>query len=286
MAALLFSYWPGAGRGSAASGHQQIQAKDQRVAVLLFHAVDYVSTNPNSMSLDQLEATFQALKTCGYHPITLQQFHDFIDGKAAVPPKAVLITFDDGYRDTYQCVLPLTKKFNYPAVVFAITKWFDTYRRPEPSRPHLSVQEAVYLSQSGLWSIGGHSYEGHRLGMSGNYVQGPYYVTKLWKSPEDRLETEAEYKARVWNDIVLDRAALKRLGITEPLDFAYPYGAFNRDVVKMLNEAGYIYLYLNEPGLSRPGQDPSYIYRITAGRNAHETMALLGWYFSQTEKDD
>ena len=286
LVTIFFSCQPGIGSDSASAGKQLVQAKDQRVAVLLFHAVDYVSTNPNSMSLDQLEMTFQALKTCGYHTITLQQFHDFLDGKANVPSKAVLITFDDGYRDIYQCVLPLTKKFNYHAVVFAVTKWFDVYRRPEPSRSHLSVHDAVYLSQSGLWSIGGHSYEGHRLGMSGNYVQGPYYVTKLWKGTENRLETEAEYKARVWNDIVLDRAALKRVGIAEPLDFAYPYGAFSQDVVKMLNEAGYVYLYLNEPGLNKPGEDPSYIYRITAGRNVHETMALLGWYFSQKEKDN
>ncbi|MDD4239712.1 MAG: polysaccharide deacetylase family protein, partial [Desulfotomaculaceae bacterium] len=145
----------------------------------------------------------------------------------------------------------------------------------------LSVQEAGCLYESGLWSIGGHTYDGHRLGMSGNYVQGPYYVTNIWKGPEDRLETEAEYKARIWNDITLERAVLMRMGIDEPLDFAHPYGEFNEDVVKMLNEAGYKYLYLNVPGLNKPGQDPSLIYRITAGCNVHETMALLDWYFSQ-----
>jgi peptidoglycan/xylan/chitin deacetylase (PgdA/CDA1 family) len=284
LVTILFSCWPSTGRGSDASGQQQIQAKDQRVAVLVFHAVDDVSTNPNSISLDQLEKTFQSLKTRGYHIITLQQFHDFIDGKAAVPPKAVLLTFDDGYQDIYQCVLPLTKKFNYPAVVFTVTKWFDTYYRPEPSHPHLSVQEAESLLQSGLWSIGGHTYDGHRTVMSGNYLQGPYYSTKQWKGAENCLETEAEYKARVWNDITLDRAVLKKLGVAEPLDFAFPYGAFNQDIVKMLNEAGYKYLYLyNEPGLNKPGQDPSYIYRIIASRNANETMALLDWYFSQKE---
>lgn len=284
LAAIIFSGRPGTGEGSTVQGQQLALAKDQRVAVLLFHAVDYVSTNPNSMSLEQLEMTFEALKTCGYNTITLEQFHDFLDGKAPVPPKAVLITFDDGYRDIYQCVLPLTKKFNYYAVVFAVTKWFDTYHLPEPSRPHLSIQEAAYLCESGLWSIGGHSYEGHRLVMSGNYVQGPYYTTRLWKGAENRLETEEEYKARVWSDIILDRAALQRLGIVEPRDFAYPYGACNQEVVKMLHEAGYVYLYLNKPGLNKPGQDLSGIYRITAGRDAHETMALLGWYFSREEE--
>lgn len=259
----------------------KIKNGDQRVAVLLFHAVDLHYTNPNAMSLKDLEATFQALKDCDYKPIPLEQFHDFIEGKTTVPPKAVLLTFDDGYQDIYESVLPLTKKYNYPAVVFTITKWFSPHPRPEPSRKHLNVAEAGELLKSGLWSIGGHSYEGHHQVTGANNVQGPYYVTRAWKGVENRLESEAECKARVWSDISLDRAALKRVGGTEPRDFAYPYGAFNSDVVKMLNEAGYIYLYTNEPGLNKAGQEPSYIRRISAGRSAHETMALLGWYFSQ-----
>ncbi|MDD4238910.1 MAG: polysaccharide deacetylase family protein, partial [Desulfotomaculaceae bacterium] len=177
LASLFFSCRTATGSESVLPEQQLELAKDQRVAVLLYHAVDDDPDNLYSTSPEQLELTFQALKTSGYHPITLEQFHDFIDGKVAVPPKSVLITFDDGYRDIYEYVLPLTERFNYPAVVFAVTKWFDTYYRPEPSRPHLSVQEAGCLYESGLWSIGGHTYDGHRLGMSGNYVQGPYYVT-------------------------------------------------------------------------------------------------------------
>lgn len=272
---------PGASKPAVRQEANKTNYGDQRVAVLLFHAVDYHSANPNTMSLADLEATFQALKDCGYKPIHLEQFHAFIEGRASVPPKAVLLTFDDGYRDIFESIYPLTKKFNYPAVVFAITKWFDLRPRPEPSRQHLNVAEAGVLLKSGLWSIGGHSYEGHHRVTGANNFQGPYYVTRAWKGVENRLESEAEYKARVWSDISLDRAALKRAGVSEPLDFAYPYGAFNSDVVKMLNEAGYIYLYMNEPGLNKAGQDPSYIRRISAGRSAHETMALLGWYFSR-----
>lgn len=283
LSVIFFLYLPDPGASKPAFRQEAVKTEyqDQRVAVLLFHAVEHSSDNPNAMSLKDLEATFQALKDCGYKPIHLEQFHAFIDGRAVLPRKAVLITFDDGYRDIYENILPLTKKYNFPAVVFTVTKWFDPYPRPEPSRRHLNGREAGELLKSGLWSIGGHSYEGHRPVTGANNVQGPYYVTRAWRGIENRLESEAEYKARVWSDISLDRAALKRIGVSEPLDFAYPYGAFNSDVVGMLNEAGYTYLYMNEPGLNKPGQDPSYIYRISAGRDAHETMALLGWYFSR-----
>lgn len=283
LGAIFFAALPEPGAARPVFHQEAVKTEygDQRVAVLLFHAVDLNSANPNAMSLKELEATFQAMKERGYKPIPLEQFHAFLRGEGRVPPKAVLITFDDGYSDIYESVLPLTKKYNYPAVVFTITKWFDPYPRYEPSRPHLDAKEAGELLQSGLWSIGGHSYEGHREVAGAANVPGPYYVTRMWRSAEKRLESESEYRARVWVDISLDRAALERVGVTRPQDFAYPYGAFTPDVVKMLNQAGYVYLYMNEPGLNKPGQDPSYIYRISAGRTAHQTMALLGWYFSK-----
>lgn len=271
---------PGFSQPAAKQEVLEVKNDEPGVAVLLFHAVDKDSDNPNALNLKDLEATFQALKDSHYKPISLEEFHAFIDGRSGVPKKAVLITFDDGYRDIYETVLPLTKKFRFPAVVFTIDKWFDPYPRTENSRRHLNVEEAGELLKYG-WSIGGHSYDGHRLVPAGHNAQGPFYVTRMWLENERRFETDAEYKARVWSDISLDRVALKRAGVSEPVDFAFPYGAFNTDVVNMLNEAGYTYLYMDKPGLNRRGQDPSYICRITAGRSSHETMALLGWHFSQ-----
>jgi len=278
---------PGLGPSSAARLQaRQSMSPSQQVAVLVFHAVGDDQANSNVMKLKDLEETFQALNDYSYHPVSLEQFHAFINGRATIPPKAVLLTFDDGYRDIYNYVLPLTKRFNYPAVVFTISKWFDRYPRPEYSREHLSTEEAGELLKSGLWQIGGHSYDGHRLVKGAGKEKGAYLVTRAWLEEESRLETEAEYRARVWKDISLNTTALKTAGISEPRDFAFPYGAFNSDLVKMLNEAGYTYLYTNNPGLNRPGQDPSYIYRISAGRNSYETITILENYFKQNGNDD
>jgi peptidoglycan/xylan/chitin deacetylase (PgdA/CDA1 family) len=38
-----------------------------------------------------------------------------------MPPRAVCITFDDGYRSTHDLALPILKKFNLPATVFVTT---------------------------------------------------------------------------------------------------------------------------------------------------------------------
>ncbi len=275
---------PGAAGAPAWQEKSSFAGSGQAVAVLLFHAVEDGDKtdfqNGNVITIEELENTFFLLKNCGYCPISLEEFHSFLEGKEEVPPKAVLLTFDDGYADVYEKVLPLTQKYSFPAVVFAVSKWFDPYPRPEESRRHLSCEEAKELLASGLWQVGGHGYEGHRLVAGAGGRTGPFYTTRAWLASEGRVETGAEYRARVWSDLVLERAALARAGVQEARDFAFPYGAFNGELVRMLNEAGYTYLYTNKPGLNRAGQDKSHIYRLTASPRSYETLAELAWLFA------
>ncbi len=42
-----------------------------------------------------------------------------------LPPKAVLLTFDDGYLSFYTRVYPLLRAFNYPAVLGVVGAWID-----------------------------------------------------------------------------------------------------------------------------------------------------------------
>lgn len=255
--------------------------EQQEVAVLTLHASEADPSGKYIMSLAELQKTFQALKDNGFHPISLEQFHAFIDNGATVPERAVLLTFDDGYRDVYENVFPLTKRYNYPAVSFAVTKWFDRYPRPEISREHLTVDEAGELLGSGLWQIGGHSYDGHRVIRTIHNQEGPFLVTLGYQERDFHLESEGEYQARVWQDISMNTAVLKLVGVKEAQDFAFPYGAYDDNLVKMLNEAGYKYLYTNEPGLNNPGQDPSAIRRINAAYTAKETIEILERYFKK-----
>ncbi len=251
-------------------------SSDQRVAVITFHAVSKdFEPNPTVISQDELEKTFQLMQQRGYRPINLEQFHGFIDGKIGVPQKAVLITFDDGYEDNFLLAYPMAQKYNFPAVIFAVAKWFSDYPRPEPHRPHLSADQAKTLMAKGLWSIAGHSYDGHRK-VSGEKGPGSFYTTMV--ADNVYRESDLEYKARLWTDVSLTAFTLEKFGV-KPVDFAFPYGSYNDTIKEILLKSGYKYFYTNDPGLNSPGQDPKHIFRLSSAPTADENLALLDYYF-------
>lgn len=55
-----------------------------------------------------------------YNVVSLEQVLQARRGKAALPPRALLVTFDDGWADTADCALPELRRAGLPAVVFVV----------------------------------------------------------------------------------------------------------------------------------------------------------------------
>lgn len=50
----------------------------------------------------------------------------WLEEKGSLPPRPVLLTFDDGYRDNYEVVFPLLRQRGIPATFFLATAHMDT----------------------------------------------------------------------------------------------------------------------------------------------------------------
>ncbi|MDQ7036278.1 MAG: polysaccharide deacetylase family protein [Anaerolineae bacterium] len=60
-----------------------------------------------------------------FNVIDLATLHAHIVDEKALPERALLITFDDGYMDNYTNALPVLKKYGLPAVIFIVTGSMD-----------------------------------------------------------------------------------------------------------------------------------------------------------------
>ena len=66
-------------------------------------------------------------------PISLAHWREARTGRASLPPRPVLVTFDDGYRSVLTEALPVLERYEVPAVVFGCAEpiergerfWFD-----------------------------------------------------------------------------------------------------------------------------------------------------------------
>ena len=60
-----------------------------------------------------------------YRVISLEEAAKTLRAEGTLPKNAVVITFDDGYRDNYTLALPLLEKYRAPATVFLVTSAID-----------------------------------------------------------------------------------------------------------------------------------------------------------------
>lgn len=76
----------------------------------------------------QFEAQLALLAREGWQTLSLREFAAAARGLAPVPPKAVLLTFDDGYADFHRVAWPLARKYGLKVNLFLTTGWVG---RPE-----------------------------------------------------------------------------------------------------------------------------------------------------------
>lgn len=74
----------------------------------------------------QLEAELKFLTTY-YTPVSLQDVLAASDGRG-LPPRAILVTFDDGYASVLESAVPLCRKLGLPAIFFVNAAFLDNER--------------------------------------------------------------------------------------------------------------------------------------------------------------
>lgn len=265
----------------------------QSFRVLCYHDIrddvkESFKTFPDSTALgtQDLINQFTWLQENGYHPVSLQQIVDARAGRAALPDKAVLLTFDDGYQSVYTKVFPLLKQFNFPAVVAIVGEWIETPADKKVSygddlvpRDHFATWgELREMLASGLVEIASHTHDLHK-GIVANPQQNliPAVVTHAYLAGEKRYETDAEYAARIRSDMRSNVELIDRDLHVKPRVMVWPYGMYNAAAVQWAAEAGMPIAMTLDAGPNTPEQPLSQIRRslVTFNFSLQDLMQTL-----------
>ena len=160
-------------------------------------------------SPEGFERQLVRLRQRGYRFVSLADLVEGIRKNRIEQAKTVVVTFDDGWVDNFIYALPILKRLAIPATFFCTTRHLQ---KGGEDAKKMNVAQLRELLAAGM-TIGGHSHTHPNL-------------AKL------AMETAREEIAGCKKD--LEQA----LGI-EVRFFAYPGGAFNRDVARLTQEAGY-----------------------------------------------
>jgi peptidoglycan/xylan/chitin deacetylase (PgdA/CDA1 family) len=98
---------------------------DRTLRVLTYHKVNDLQPNPITVPIATFARQMALLGELGYQPVPLEAVLDHYVNGAPLPRKAVLITFDDGYRDNLENATPILLHHGYPAVIFVPTGFLD-----------------------------------------------------------------------------------------------------------------------------------------------------------------
>ena len=133
------------------------------VDILMFHSVAEArgaTSRPTSVAPGDFAAQMQALAGSGLPVISLDRLAAARGGGAALPPRSVILTFDDGFRDFAAAAWPLLRDRGWPVCVYLPTGSLgghESWRgRADPPRPLLGWEMIERLAGEGV-TFGAHS---------------------------------------------------------------------------------------------------------------------------------
>lgn len=211
------------------------------IPVLMYHRVVDAPVACSRYNIyvtrEEMDWQLAALQRRGF---TTTTFRDLWQGEK--PRKPVILTFDDGYQDNHDNLLPLLQKYRAKAVIYALgdrgirdNAW--DIPAGEPPAPLMDDAQLRACHDSGLIEIGSHGLRHSHL-------------PTLTDTELQRELQESKYH-------------LERVTNAPILSFAYPYGDYGDREAAAVTQAGYQFGIGTVNGPRRFVEDRFRIRRIT-----------------------
>lgn len=194
--------------------------------ILCYHAI---KKNPKSMweiGINDFDMQMNYLFQNQYKTVSLQDVKKWLYQGNPLPPKAILLTFDDWDESHYEIAFPILKKYNFVATFNVVSK-----RIGDPT----SIERLTEVIAYGC-SVASHSVSHFSLVMMN--------------------------AKKMQQELTKSKADIERLTNTSVDFFCYPFGNFNKAVIDALKKAGYAGALTTVPGKNYENTAPFELRRI------------------------
>ena len=222
-----------------------------RLPILMYH---YVSTPPAgadeyrldlSVTPEQFAAQLAWLRDNGYRTVSLDDAYSALARGRPLQPRAVVLTFDDGYADAYKNAFPLLRQFGMTATFFVVTEWIDE------ARPgYLTWAQVREMAAAGM------SIQSHSL-----------------SHPD--LANGCDYNCLVYQILGSVETIQAETGI-RPRFFCYPSGRYNAAVMQVASQVGIVAAVTTQGGTLHTSDKLLELKRVRMrGTTSVDTFAWL-----------
>lgn len=231
-------------------------AAGQRFVSIAFHDVvdDPAALTGDAVTTDSLVGFFDFLQATGWTAISLDDVDAARRGERALPDRAILISFDDGYASLYRRVFPLALAYRMPVVAALVGAWVDApagavvaYGDQRVPREHFVTWAQVREMQaSGLVEIASHSHDLHR-GLLAN-PQGNQLPAAVSRQFSDSgYEDDAAYRQRLVDDLSRSRDLIARETGRPPRTLVWPFGRYGAVALTVAQSLGFRFALTLDP---------------------------------------
>lgn len=218
------------------------QRRGAPVPILMYHNVadpPRATSNPTLyVRPAQFARHLRLLRALGYRGVSMAGAMPYLRGERT--GRVAVLTFDDGYADNVENALPLLKRHGFEGTCYVASGAIGRY----------NVWDAELLGVRKPTMTAAQLREWHDAGMEvGAHTRSH---PRLSRCSDAEIAREVAGSRRDLED---------RLGAAVA-QFCYPYGDYDRRVVRAVRDAGFDAATTLRRGRARPGDDPYQLRRV------------------------
>lgn len=203
----------------------------KQVPVLCYHHIREAKPGQSetfksySVSPSQFAEQMKALHDSGYQTVLPDQLYNYLAYGDPLPPKPVMITFDDTDEEQYSIGWKEMKKYGFKGVYFIMT---------------ISINKPRYMTKDQIKD----------LSDNGNAIESHTWDHKNVKKYDDE-----DYQKQLLNP----RKTIEEITGKSATYFAYPFGVWDKNAINMLKKAEFKLAFILST--KRDSTDPLYTVR-------------------------